>query len=179
MPQSARRAQNCTIYRDGDKFVMDTGKSPRQFQGVLSIVYTGTSAETLEEAVYPSDQLRALPTLEPQHLPPDMRKRLGELGLLVVVASKPTSGSRASAPRRVQSRGQRLAQSPRRTRQPALHKPVGWRDEYRTAIWKIWDDGWCFLVTPLVVVWLPFALGATALWSAAALIAYIEERLGA
>lgn len=177
MPGSARQATNCTIYRDGDKVVVDTGQAPRQFQGVLSIVYAGTSAESLAEEVYPTDQLRALPTLETQSLKPDMRDRLVELGLLTM-ASKPTSGSTASDSRRVQSREQRRASRPRRTSTPASDEPVGWQEEYRAALGQVWD-GWCFIFTPLIIVWVPFALSATALWSVVALGAYIEERLGA
>ena len=153
------------IYRDGDKLVKDTGKAPRQFSGILSIVYAGISPETLEEAIYPTDQLRALPTVVPTDLSSEWQVALG----LPVVASKPTHDKRPSPPRRHQRRSERAV-----SRHYEEQDVPDWRAEYKEAMVGIWS-GWAFIVTPMILVWVPFTIVATILWSVAALYALCEE----
>ena len=164
---------NFIVYRDGDKYVMDTGKAPRQFQGVLSIVYVWTSTEDLEEAVYPSDQLSVLPKVKPSSLSSEVRHALERLGMPVAASNTATRDIRA--PVSTCHVGGSRGRARRPARRPAP-SPMGWRDEYKAALVQIWD-GWAFCFTPIVLVWLPFALMQTALWSVVALGAYIHRRL--
>jgi hypothetical protein len=50
-----------TIRRDGDSFILDTGKSPKGFQGVVNIVWTGNP---LREEAMSVDRLARLPGVD-------------------------------------------------------------------------------------------------------------------
>lgn len=142
------------IYRDGDKLVKDTGKAPPQFRGVLSIVYAGCSPETVEESVYPSDELRALPEANIATLSKEWKEAFG----LPIAESKSATGS----------------QPP----QPAERRATEEEEVVPSPLNDIWE-GWVFLFSPVVVVWLPYALLATACYGAYALSDYLYDALGA
>lgn len=140
------------IYRDGDKLVKDTGKAPPQFSGVLSIVYAGTSPETVEESVYPSDELRALPEANKATLSPEWKEVFG----LPSAESKSATGRQSSQPpERRATVDEEIAPSP------------------LADIWACWP----LILTPMVVVWLPFALLFTMLHGANEIFDFVYDAL--
>lgn len=146
------------IYRDGDKLVKDTGKAPPQFRGVLSIVYAGTSPETVEESAYPADELRALPEVNIATLSQEWKEAFG----LPPAESKSATGSQSPQP------------PERRATVDEETVPSPWREEYKEQMSEIWSS-WPFIFTPVVVLWLPFTIMATVLFSVGALACLLTE----
>lgn len=59
-----------SFYRDGDAYLLATGKSPKGFAGIAYIVWAGT-LERVEENVRTIDQLKALAPVADQDVPDD------------------------------------------------------------------------------------------------------------
>ena len=152
------------IYRDGDKLVKDTGQAPPQFRGVLSIVYAGCSPETVEESVYPSDELRALPEANIATLSQEWKEAFG----LPIVESKSTTGSQSPLPAERRATGE----------EEVVPSPLDDDDddltEYYEPLHSVWSS-WLFFFSPVVVIWLPYAIMVTALYGFVALFDYLYD----
>ncbi len=142
------------IYRDGDKLVKDTGSAPPQFRGVLSIVYAGDSPETLEESVYPTDELRALPEANIATLSQEWKEAFG----LPIAESKSATGSQ--------------------TPQPPKRRVTVEEEPAPSPLADVWAC-WPVIFTPIVIVWLPFAVIIAMLHVAHWIFEYVYDNIAA
>ena len=153
------------IYRDGDKLVKDTGKAPPKFRGVLSIVFVGTSPKTVEESAYTFDELRALPEVNIATLSQEWKEAFG----LLLAESKSATGSQSPQPlrRRAEVSEEIVPSSKSKSKSKSL-------EEYYAPLREVWS-GWVFNFTPLVIIWLPYALLVTALYGFVAILDYLYD----
>jgi hypothetical protein len=60
---------NYIFYRDQDRYLFTTGRSPRKFEGVLFVMWEGATPDSLTEGVRAVNQLKALVRVEPRDVP--------------------------------------------------------------------------------------------------------------
>lgn len=140
-----------TVYKRDNQLIHDTGVSPRQFKGVLTIVYCGDTPETVGECAIGVNELKGLEKVPISQLSVPWRKalRLPE----PAVASKPT------------------AQDSTRTNIGEESSPeYNWRQDLKDELWDWWDDGL------LTLILLPWVLMGTTLVLLSGLSFWIEER---
>jgi hypothetical protein len=65
-----------SVFRDGSKLIHVTGESPRQFSGILFVVYEGDTPESVVESAKTVDQLRGLPRVDKSTLSVPWKKAL-------------------------------------------------------------------------------------------------------
>jgi hypothetical protein len=60
---------NYIFYRDQDRYLFTTGRSPRKFEGVLFVMWEGATPDCLQEGVRTAKQLQDLTKVEPLDVP--------------------------------------------------------------------------------------------------------------
>lgn len=76
-------AKKPTFYRDGDKYIVLTGESPKGFTGYLFAAFAGPDARSVEEGVISLDDLNKMESIEGDDIPDDWADMFRHKGIAI------------------------------------------------------------------------------------------------